>query len=81
MNEWKQKDPGVVRAPARNPSTQKAKWREFKFEASMVQYSGPFSITVKKKSVFLGCNLMVEDMFSMYKGSTTPPEIDSVYSI
>lgn len=41
--------PGVVMVHACNPSTQKAKWREFKFEASMVQYSGPFSTTVKKK--------------------------------
>lgn len=42
--------PGVVMLPACNPSTQKAKWREYKFEASMVQYSGPFSTTVKKKN-------------------------------
>lgn len=59
--------PSAVMVPACNPSTQKAKWREFKFEASIVQYPGPFSTTVKKKSVFLGCNLMVENVLSMYK--------------
>lgn len=29
--------PGVVMVRACNPSTQKAKWREFKFEANVVQ--------------------------------------------